>query len=151
MATSISAYILIIDLNSEDNTPHILRKFEHHRLQNTSIGRVIRGIKPSEDIVMDDESNAPESDERGVDSDSEESEEEESQTKSCTITRMAVSSDGQWLATSDDQSRTHIFNLDAIQVSSPRSSILSGPLSIQILLAPLYAPFLPPSNSRVRF
>ena len=31
-----------------------------------------------------------------------------------TITRMAVSPDGQWLATTDDHMRTHIFNLDSV-------------------------------------
>ena len=32
-----------------------------------------------------------------------------------TITRMAISPDGQWLATTDDHLRTHIFNLDSVQ------------------------------------
>ena len=32
-----------------------------------------------------------------------------------TITRMAISPDGQWLATTDDHRRTHVFNLDAVQ------------------------------------
>lgn len=34
------------------------------------------------------------------------------------ITRMAISSDGQWLATTDDCRRTHVFNLDALQHQS---------------------------------
>lgn len=32
------------------------------------------------------------------------------------IDRIAVSSDGQWLATSDSHARTHIFNLDSVSV-----------------------------------
>lgn len=38
-------------------------------------------------------------------------------TVSTTISRMAISADGQWLATTDDLSRTYIFNLDSVQVS----------------------------------
>ncbi len=40
---------------------------------------------------------------------------EDSKLVRTTVTRMAVSPDGQWLATSDDLRRTHVFNLDAIQ------------------------------------
>ena len=32
------------------------------------------------------------------------------------ISALAFSPDGQWLATTDDCCRTHVFNLDAIQV-----------------------------------
>jgi U3 small nucleolar RNA-associated protein 4 len=32
------------------------------------------------------------------------------------VLRITVSPDGQWLATSDDQRHTHIFNLDSISV-----------------------------------
>lgn len=32
------------------------------------------------------------------------------------VLRIAISPDGQWLATSDDQRHTHIFNLDSISV-----------------------------------
>lgn len=32
-----------------------------------------------------------------------------------TITRLAISADGQWLATTDDRRRTHVFNLDSVQ------------------------------------
>lgn len=32
------------------------------------------------------------------------------------IDRIAVSTDGQWLATSDNRGRTHIFHLDSISV-----------------------------------
>lgn len=34
------------------------------------------------------------------------------------IPQIAISPDGQWLATSDDQRHTHVFNLDAISVCS---------------------------------
>jgi U3 small nucleolar RNA-associated protein 4 len=32
------------------------------------------------------------------------------------ISRMAISADGQWLASTDDLCRTHVFNLDSMQV-----------------------------------
>lgn len=32
------------------------------------------------------------------------------------VSRMAISADGQWLATTDDLSRTYVFNLDSVQV-----------------------------------
>lgn len=35
-----------------------------------------------------------------------------------TISRMAISADGQWLATTDDLSRTYVFNLDSVQVKT---------------------------------
>jgi len=34
------------------------------------------------------------------------------------VSRMAISADGQWLATTDDLARTYIFNLDSVQVRS---------------------------------
>lgn len=38
------------------------------------------------------------------------------------ISQMSVSTDGQWLATSDLQGRTHVFNVDAVKVSISGSS-----------------------------
>ncbi len=118
MATCTSSFILIIDLNSENDTPRVLRKFQHHRTQNTATGRATRGKRTSsEDVEMaDKDEESPPGENEQTDSEEEESEGGDGQATSCTITRMAVSADGQWLATSDDRSRTHTFNLDAIQV-----------------------------------
>jgi U3 small nucleolar RNA-associated protein 4 len=54
-----------------------------------------------------------------------------------TITRMAISPDGQWLATTDDHLRTHIFNLDSVQ---HHSSLPSFP---QLAHALAFAPSSP--------
>ena len=50
----------------------------------------------------------------GSDSDAE-SDTEDAKRVRTTVTRMAVSADGQWLATADARRRTHVFNLDAVQ------------------------------------
>jgi len=39
------------------------------------------------------------------------------------VSHIAISPDGQWLATSDERSRTHIYNLDSIQVREYHHSI----------------------------
>ena len=71
------------------------------------------------------------------DSDEEKNEDEgedEKLTKAALISvdRLAVSADGQWLATSDNQARTHIFNLDSISVS------LFQPSFIHYIILTLY-------------
>ena len=38
------------------------------------------------------------------------------------INRLAISADGQWLATSDTRARSHVFNLDSISVCLHLSS-----------------------------
>jgi U3 small nucleolar RNA-associated protein 4 len=66
---------------------------------------ISRGNAPDarEDDARDDEDN-----------DSEESSYEDA---SCHVSQMAVSADGQWLATSDLHGRTHVFNLDVVKVN----------------------------------
>ncbi len=54
-----------------------------------------------------------------------------------TVTRMVMSPDGQWLATTDDHLRTHIFNLDSVQ---HHSSLPSFPQPVHALA---FAPSLP--------
>jgi len=44
------------------------------------------------------------------------SDDEEQVSAAVNVLRLAVSADGQWLASSDDHARTHIFNLDSVQV-----------------------------------
>ena len=65
-------------------------------------GRVVKGRKhgDAEDVDMHD-AEEPESSSDGA--------------VLTTIVRMAISSDGQWLATTDDRRRTHVFNLDSLQ------------------------------------
>jgi U3 small nucleolar RNA-associated protein 4 len=95
MASTITSLILVIDLSSEE--PTVLRTFNQHcNTGSISSGRVVRG--PNKLTPDEDEQSVG-----GIDS--------------ITIMKMAVSPDGQWLATSDDLCRIFIFNLDSIQVS----------------------------------
>jgi U3 small nucleolar RNA-associated protein 4 len=95
MASAITSLILVIDLSSE--APTVLRTFNQHcNAGSITSGRVVRRINKG----------TPDEDEQSV-----------GRMDSVTIMKMAVSPDGQWLATSDDLCRIFIFNLDSIQVS----------------------------------
>lgn len=114
MSTTTSSHIVIIDLSSDDLVPQVLRRFDHHQQQNPFHRTVkSRKVDDSEDVEMAE----PNGDAANDSEDSELSDEDESDVSNANILRIAISIDGQWLATSDDQSRTHIFNLDSIQVS----------------------------------
>jgi U3 small nucleolar RNA-associated protein 4 len=111
MATT-SACVLVVDLSPE--RPRVVRRFEHHRMESARVGRASR--------VSKDE-KAPGAEEAVMDVDTEDSEDEhqdQAVTKEIAmdsqVLRMCVSIDGQWLATTDRRCRTHIFNLDSVQV-----------------------------------
>lgn len=101
----------------------MLRKFEHHRMSSGWVGgRVVKGLgKQSagegegEDVEMADADEKEGGEKRDPSEEDDEEKSRDEKVVSTTITRMAVSPDGQWLATSDDRHRTHIFNLDSIQ------------------------------------
>ncbi|OSD05994.1 WD40 repeat-like protein [Trametes coccinea BRFM310] len=132
LATSTSSTILIIDLGSADRPPRVLRKFEQHRLREGFVNnRVIKGRKgpsasPAADgdveMATEDQDASPEAEDKdrasnhgsNAESDSDDDVEDAKLVRT-TITRMAVSPDGQWLATADDRRRTHVFNLDSVQ------------------------------------
>ena len=114
----------------------MLRRFDHHRIQDSTVqhNRALKGIQGKANIngvhvngdmdteMADVESPQDEEDRDTSDVDKDENEEEDEKlTKAALISvdRLAVSADGQWLATSDNQARTHIFNLDSISVSFP--------------------------------
>ena len=100
IAATISSHIFLIDL-SDGESPRVLRRFDHHRARNLVGGqRIIKGPKPDMDNVPHEEADHT----------------------VATVSRLAISADGQWLATTDDLSRTYIFNLDSVQV---RLSIVS--------------------------
>ncbi|EPQ60935.1 WD40 repeat-like protein [Gloeophyllum trabeum ATCC 11539] len=111
MATTMSGYVLIVDLGSGEAKPRVLRRFDHHRMQRVPVrSRFADGPQANgdgDDIEMDEEPAS--------DGDDEASLAEESSPVTATVSRMAVSVDGQWLATTDDRCRTHIFNLDSVQ------------------------------------
>lgn len=97
LASALTSFILIIDLSTEE--PTVLRRFDQHgRLISLSGGRLIRGSSRSQVQDADDD------DGELLQSDGPPS-----------VVRMAVSPDGQWLATSDERCRTFVFNLDSIQ------------------------------------
>lgn len=73
-----------------------------------------------EDIEMGDAEEESESDGKG--SEGENGDDDDSSKNLIadiipSVLRITISPDGQWLATSDDQRHTHIFNLDSISVS----------------------------------
>ncbi|KAG2057126.1 WD40 repeat-like protein [Suillus hirtellus] len=122
MASAITSLILVIDLSSE--APTILRTFNQHcNAGSITSGRMVRGSN------------------RGI---SDEDEQSVGGIDSVAIMKMAVSPDGQWLATSDDLCRIFIFNLDSIQYHTtlpslplPPSVLVFLPDNPQILLAVL--------------
>ncbi|RPD71971.1 hypothetical protein L226DRAFT_573630 [Lentinus tigrinus ALCF2SS1-7] len=113
-----------LNSSSPHRAPRVLRKFEQHRLRDGYVrGRVVAGCKTSasakgdKDVEMapnnaSDDAQAAHDD---AGSSSAESDVEDSKLIHTTVTRMAVSPDGQWLATSDTRRRTHVFKLDAVQ------------------------------------
>jgi U3 small nucleolar RNA-associated protein 4 len=98
MASAVSAHLLVINLGNDLETASVLRRFDHHR--SVVGGRATKSRRNDGDVEMGFAENNIGSDTLvGVN-----------------ISRLAISSDGQWLASSDDHSRTHIFNLDSLQV-----------------------------------
>lgn len=107
ISTAVGSYILIVDLGSSNEQPRVLRRFDHHRLGNSTKDRLVKGRPTVDAETVISESAA---------SEAEESEDQMPSTPiATTVLRLATSFDGQWLATSDVHARTHIYNLDAIQ------------------------------------
>ncbi|KIL71045.1 hypothetical protein M378DRAFT_66031 [Amanita muscaria Koide BX008] len=111
MTTAVSSHVLVLDLTGD--SPRVLRRFDHHRLRDTVIhNRVVKGRRKSKNEVTDAEMSV---DEEASGEESDEAEAFNLPTVVVSILRIAVSPDGQWLATSDDHMRTHVFNLDSLQ------------------------------------
>jgi len=104
--------IFVVDLSN--TPPRLLRRFDQHKNGNLELGqRVLKGRRQDRDPgVVDGASttNTP-----GISG------------GVAAITRIAVSTDGQWLATTDDCRQTHIFNLDTLrhhsQLPSPSHAV----------------------------
>jgi U3 small nucleolar RNA-associated protein 4 len=101
MTTTMTSYVLVLELPpSLIEKPRVLQRFDHHRIRNAD--RVFRG-QPTRstngDVSMDEADDN-----------------EDTRPIVVNISRIAISSDGQWLATSDDRARTQIFNLDSVKV-----------------------------------
>ncbi|KAL0579813.1 U3 small nucleolar RNA-associated protein [Marasmius crinis-equi] len=105
MSTAMTSCVVVIDLNNGSGKPSVLRRFDQHRQSNVRSKRVIKDLKTGGDVEMaepDEESDS-------------EDEEDASKPTQANVLRLAVSADGQWLASSDDQRRTNVFNLDTLQ------------------------------------
>ena len=105
MSTATTACILVIDLSSDE--PQVLRRFDHHRLpQGVVRERVVKGRTTHGDVDLEDATTELDKT----------NEEDDFSSSPVNILRISISPDGQWLVSSDDHSRTHVFNLDSIQV-----------------------------------
>ena len=127
-----TAIVLVLDLVSDSTSARVLRRFDQHRHRSTSAeGRVLTGRRNSEDH----EADASESEQDIEDHETEnrgmaKTQPTDAESMPATVTRMAISPDGQWLATTDDHLRTHIFNLDSVQ---HHSSLPSFPHPVHAL------------------
>ncbi|KAF9243813.1 WD40 repeat-like protein [Melanogaster broomeanus] len=127
LASASTSFVLVLDLSTEE--PTVLRWFDQHRkLSSLSGGRIVRGSSRSQSQDADDDGDETSTGSRGPPS----------------VVRMAISPDGQWLATSDDLCRTFVFNLDSIQyhttlpsLSHPPNVMTFTPASPQILMTVL--------------
>lgn len=127
-----TGFVLVLDLVSDSVAAKVLRRFDQHRSRNSSVeGRALTGRRNGvnhEVDVLEPGQDAHDSDLGNDDIDVWPTHSEP--LPATTITRMAVSPDGQWLATTDDHMRTHIFNLDSVR---HHSSLPSFPQPVHAL------------------
>lgn len=112
-----TGFVLVFDLVSDSVSPTVLRRFDQHRSRNSSVeGRALTGRRNGVDHDVD-LSDPGQQDSHNSDSGSDDIDVWPTHSKPllATITRMATSPDGQWLATTDDHMRTYIFNLDSVR------------------------------------
>ncbi|OSX67759.1 hypothetical protein POSPLADRAFT_1176689 [Postia placenta MAD-698-R-SB12] len=95
VASAMSSFILVVDLDSDPRHPRILRRFGHHQAEAAADADADARASAS----SDDDTAPPPTHRLAL----------------ATITRMAVSPDGRWLASSDERGRTHVANLAALQ------------------------------------
>ena len=119
-----------MDLHSVNNgskdpthSASVIRHFPHHRLRSgvalsRGAERVIKPLPGTANIVSPDpdSSDVDQVKEVAGEGDEEEKIDESGEARWPAISHVAVSPDGQWLATSDLRGRTYVFNVDAIQV-----------------------------------
>ena len=104
--------------------PHVLRRFDHHLVKDFIFrDRVVAGRHENAvngDVDMADaEQNEEGESEKEEDIEGVEETSRSAHSAIVSVHRIAISTDGQWLATSDNYARTHIFNLDSISVRPP--------------------------------
>ena len=119
-----SSYIVVFDLGraGASTTPVILRKFDQHRAAGSSNGRVIKGkgrihqqsTPQGTATTAQEEAAEMHGDQDASDSESSNEDVHPQNSGFPTVTRMATSPDGQWLATTDTQGHTFVYNLDSV-------------------------------------
>jgi U3 small nucleolar RNA-associated protein 4 len=135
ISTAIGSYILIVDLGAGDEKPRVLRRFDHHRHGGSVPSyRAVKGLPvDAEHEDAEAESEVP------------------SVPISTSILRLATSSDGQWLASSDTHARTHVYNLDSIQVGPILCFFEMACRLTDYSPAPLCPPFISPACPSYKF
>ncbi|KAH9996575.1 WD40 repeat-like protein [Russula vinacea] len=114
-----TAFVLVLDLvsDSDSTSVRVLRRFDQHRHRKSMVeGRVLTGRRNDENNEAD--ASESELDTEELDGESRgitDPQPTNAEPMPATITRMAISPDGQWLATTDDHLCTHVFNLDSVQ------------------------------------
>ena len=109
LGLAFSPSVCIIELGQKDQAPHFVRKLNHHFSSRDTVRKLA-----GKEIRKNGDEDAME-----VTVEGEESENLShllERPRRSMVTRLAFSPDGQWLATSDDNCRTHVFNLDTAQV-----------------------------------
>ncbi|KIJ21469.1 hypothetical protein PAXINDRAFT_123248 [Paxillus involutus ATCC 200175] len=110
IATATTSFILVLDLTTEE--PTVLRRFDQHRKPSSFSGRrIVRGSNRNQSQSTDDDGDEITPESNGPPP----------------VVRMAVSPDGQWLATLDDLRRMFVFNLDSIQYHTALPSLPHPP------------------------
>ena len=135
-----TAFVLVLDLVSDSASARVLRRFDQHRHRSPMAeGRVLTGRRNDDDHEADE--SEPEMDVDGESREIADPQPINPEPMPATITRMAISPDGQWLATTDDHVRTHIFNLDSVQHHSslpsfaqPAHALAFAPSSPSLLI-----------------
>jgi U3 small nucleolar RNA-associated protein 4 len=139
-----TAFVLVLDLASDSTSARVVRRFDQHRSRGPIVeGRTLTGRR-NDDDREEDAASEPEQDTEEPDAETIMIDDAQpihatgtNKPTPATITRMAISPDGQWLATTDDHRRTHVFNLDAVQ---HHTSLPSFP---QLTHALAFAPSVP--------
>ncbi|PVG01220.1 WD40 repeat-like protein [Serendipita vermifera] len=99
VATAQNGFLVVIDIE-EHSEPRALRVFNHHRQLNARIRSEQSPLQGDTLMEVDYEGEQRQTSDGEID---------------ISIRQLAVSPDGQWLASSDLKGRTLIFNLDSLQ------------------------------------
>ena len=131
VGTAVGGFVLLVDLSEEE--PKVLRRWDHHR---TALGG--RATKGPRRTGQDDDADG---EAMAVDAHEEDTIPVSKRAAETYVSRLAISADGQWLATTDTLAHTHIFNLDSVQhhaalpsFSLPAQAITFEPASSNLLV-----------------